>query len=99
MPQHTPNQNHARKARRSSSFDDVGQPSKAPGQDEDGADLIGSSEVKRHPVDPTSEEQGISNRPVREEHAFPDSPVADADPGPDSVETTPKQQGGPRGGV
>ena len=73
-------------------------PSKSPLQDETGAERIGSSQRTPHSVDPNSDEQGISNCPVKEEHAFPDSDVTDSDT-PDSVEATPKQQGGNRGGV
>jgi hypothetical protein len=45
-------------------------------------------------------EQGISNRLAEEEHAFPESdePATESD-SLESVETTPKQQGGNRGGV
>jgi hypothetical protein len=41
--------------------------------------------TKRHQIDPNSDEQGISNRPVKEEHAFtdPEIPTSDA---PDVVE-------------
>ena len=73
-------------------------PSKAPRQDEDGAELVGSSQLRPHQVDPNSNKQGISNRPVKEEHAFPESDANESD-ALDSVETAPKQQGGNRGGV
>ena len=73
-------------------------PSKAPRQDEDGSDVVGSVQPRPHHVDPNSDKQGISNRPVSEEHAFPKSGVEESD-APDSVEVQPKQQGGSRGGV
>jgi hypothetical protein len=98
MAEDTRNQEHTRKYGGSSSFVDSDTPSKAPRQDEQQADS-GSHGAAPHAVDPNDERQGISNRPVKEEHAFPDSgpPVTDA--APDSVENTPKQQGGNRGGV
>ena len=49
------------------------QPSKAPGQDQDGREFVGSAQPERHHADDPSERQGISNRPAAEEHAFPDS--------------------------
>jgi hypothetical protein len=70
MEQKKTNQEGTRKYGGSSSFTDKGEPSKAPRQDEDGQDSIGSSLADRD----------------------------DADTG-DSVESTPKQQGGNRGGV
>jgi hypothetical protein len=73
------------------------EPSKAPRQDEDGREPLHTIEVARQYDDDSK--QGISNRPADEEHAFPESepgPEADA---PDSIEATPKQVGGNRGGV
>src|SRR5436189_3003556 len=88
------NQGHSRKSGPSAAVTET-QPSKAPRQDEDGAQLHGSREYKPHDVDPASEEQGISNRPVRDEHAFPDTPDSrEMDEGNDSVETPSKQVGG-----
>lgn len=79
---------------------DVGQPSRAPRQDEDGKDLVGSQKHEPGPADGDSRLQGISNRPAREEHAFPESDMADAESSaPDSVETDSKQLGGNRGRV
>jgi hypothetical protein len=92
------NQQRTRKYGGDSAHTDLDTPSKAPRQDEDGVDLVGSVRTRPHHVDPNSDEQGISNRPVSEEHAFPTSGVEESD-APDSVETQPKQQGGSRGGV
>jgi hypothetical protein len=93
------NQERSRKYGGSSSFVEAGEPSKAPRQDEDGREPTGPSEVDRQYPDDDSK-QGISNRPAKEEHAFPESSIPDSEPdAPDSVETTPKQQGGGRGGV
>lgn len=99
MDQKSSNQQRARKyVGDDSAFMNNDQPSRAPRQDEDGAELIGSAEPRPHQVDPDSDKQGISNRPVSEEHAFPESDVDDATTS-DSVDTQPKQQGGNRGGV
>jgi hypothetical protein len=92
------NQQRARKYVGDSAHIDNDTPSKAPRQDEDGSELIGSAGTRPQQVDPDTDKQGISNRPVNEEHAFPESGV-DATDAPDSVETQPKQQGGSRGGV
>lgn len=75
------------------------QPSRAPRQDESTPDApdpdAGTTANPYHP----DEQQGISNRPSKEEHAFPDaeSPT-DADRG-DVRLTDPVQRGGNRGGV
>ena len=86
-----------RKDRGSSSFTEIKQPSKAPRQDE--LATGGSTAYKGHQVDKRSTEQGISNRPVEEEHAFPESPGASDAGADDSIDTPTKQQGGNRGGV
>ena len=88
------------KIRGSSSFVDVGQPSRAPRQDEDGKEVVGSDKHEPGLADGESALQGISNRPAKEEHAVPESGVADTESSaPDSVETGPKQVGGNRGRV
>ena len=92
------NQERTRKYVGDSAHLDNDQPTKAPRQDEDGSDMVGAVRTRPHQVDPNSDKQGISNRPVSEEHAFPESGVEESD-APDSVETQPKQQGGNRGGV
>src|SRR5205823_3260281 len=100
MEQKKTNQERGRKYGRSSSFVDAGEPSRAPRQDEDGKDVIGSDNHEPGPADGDSALQGVSNRPANEEHAFPESGVADpASTAPDSVETGPKQVGGNRGRV
>jgi hypothetical protein len=100
MEQKKTNQERARKYGGSSSFVDVGQPSRAPRQDEDGKEVVGSDKHEPGPADGDSALQGISNRPAKEEHAFPESGVADTEStAPDSVETGPKQVGGNRGRV
>src|SRR5688572_21720149 len=93
------NQERSRKYVGSSSFVDAGEPSKAPGQDDQGREPTETPEVNRQYTDDDSK-QGISNRPAGEEHAFPEpfEPTAGPD-APDSVEATPKQVGGNRGGV
>jgi hypothetical protein len=54
----------------------------------------------RHQADDVEGTQGISNRPANEEHAFPeDSSETPHDDATESVEDTPKQQGGNRGSV
>jgi hypothetical protein len=98
MDQKNSNQQGTRKYVGDSAYLGKDEPSKAPRQDEDGSELVGSSQLRPHQVDPNSKEQGISNRPVKDEHAFPESDAQESD-APDSVETTPKQQGGNRGGV
>jgi hypothetical protein len=100
MEQKKANQERGRKYGGSSSFIDVGQPSRAPRQDEDGKEVVGSDAYEPGPADGDSALQGISNRPANDEHAFPESDVADPEStGPDSVETDSKQVGGNRGRV
>jgi hypothetical protein len=100
MEQKKSNQEKSRKYGGSSSFVDVGQPSRAPRQDEDGKELVGSANPDVSPAyKEESSVQGISNRPAKEEHAFPDSDVDREPEAPDSVETGPKQVGGNRGRV
>jgi hypothetical protein len=100
MEQKKTNQERGRKYGGSSSFVDVGQPSRAPRQDEDGKETVGSDKHEPGPADGDSFLQGISNRPAKEEHAFPVSAGGDAEStAPDSVETGPKQLGGNRGRV
>ena len=98
MEQRSKNQERTEKSGLSATPRDEIQPSKAPRQDEEGRELKGSPRYEPHQVDVQSDEQGISNRPIKEEHAFPraeESTEAEAE----SVETGPKQQGGNRGGV
>jgi hypothetical protein len=100
MEQKKTNQERGRKYAGSSSFADVGQPSRAPRQDEDGKELVGFVRHESGPADRESSSQGISNRPAKEEHAFPNSSEADTERGAlDSIETGPKQVGGNRGRV
>jgi hypothetical protein len=95
----TNNQERSRKYGGSSSFVDAGQPSRAPRQDEKGQETIGSVKRRFGPADGNSPQQGISNRPAREEHAFPEDRESESDSVPDSVEDGPKQVGGNRGRV
>lgn len=100
MAQTSSNQEHGRKRGRSRTKAVTNnQPSRAPGQDQPMHDLIG-----KQPEEPDThgykagEEQGISNRPAHEEHAFP---APDAKP-PDDVDPdtfVPQHQGGNRGGI
>jgi hypothetical protein len=99
MDKNKTNQERGRKYGGSSSFVDAGQPSRAPRQDEEGQDTIGSTRPGFGPADGDSPKQGISNRPAREEHAFPGADESDSQDGPDSIEHTPKQVGGNRGRV
>ena len=100
MEQKKNNQERARKYGGSSSYVDMGEPSKAPRQDEDGRDLSSTPDLDQAPKYNSIGEQGISNRPAEVEHAFPESDEPRSEPeAPDSVETPPKQQGGNRGGV
>ena len=100
MEQKKNNQERARKYGGTSSYVDPGNPSKAPRQDEDAKEFVGPSDPDQPRTYNSIGEQGISNRLAETEHAFPEpsesSPQSDA---PDSVEETPKQQGGNRGGV
>ena len=99
MEKNKTNQERGRKYGGSSSFVDVGQPSRAPRQDEEAAQTIGSAFRDFGPADGTSLQQGISNRPARDEHAFPAPDEPDSEAVPDSVEDGPKQVGGNRGQV
>ena len=71
MAKNKTNQERARKYGGSSSFVDVGRPSRAPRQDEHGEKAIGSASRDVGPADGTTTQQGISNRPAKDEHAFP----------------------------
>ena len=100
MEQKKNNQERSRKYGGSSSFVDGGEPSKAPRQDEDGRAFVGSGEPDSTPEYSSSDKQGVSNRPASTERAFPESGESRTDPDArESVEATPKQQGGNRGGV
>jgi hypothetical protein len=100
MEQKKANQERARKYGGSSSFVDGGQPSRAPRQDEDGREVVGSDKHEPGPADGDSPLPGISNRPAKEEHAFPESGGTDLEsPGPDSIDTDSKQLGGNRGRI
>jgi hypothetical protein len=52
MEQKKTNQERTRKYGGSSSFVDAGEPSKAPRQDEDGSDLVGSTQRDRQDLEP-----------------------------------------------
>jgi len=99
MKQKKTNQERGRKYGGSSSFVDAGQPSKAPRQDEDGQDIVGSDKYEPGPAEGESPLQGISNRPAREEHAFPESDVVNADSTEAEKVDVDTQVGGPRGRV
>ena len=100
MEQKKNNQERTRKYGGSSSYVDMGEPSRAPRQDEDGRDLMGPSDTDQTPSYDTSDRQGVSNRPANVEHAFPESDESPNEPDArESVEETPKQLGGNRGGV
>jgi hypothetical protein len=99
MTKNNTNQERGRKYGGSSSFVDQGQPSRAPRQDEQGEDSVGSASRGAVPGDATSSLQGISNRPAKEEHAFPAPDDSESQDAPDSVDQGPKQVGGNRGQV
>jgi hypothetical protein len=99
MEKNKKNQERGRKYGGSSSFLDMGQPSRAPRQDEEGEEARGSVNRGFGPADGTSSQQGISNRPAKDEHAFPDAAESDSETVPDSVDDEPKQVGGNRGRV
>ena len=99
MEQKTNNQERTRKYGGSSSFVDTGEPSKAPRQDEDAREFVGPQDQTPDHRYNSIGEQGISNRLAEEEHAFPEPDHGTEPTNADSVETTPKQQGGSRGGV
>jgi hypothetical protein len=103
MKQKTTNQEHSKKHRRTQPSIEADQPSKAPRQDENGRDVVASPPPPaRTQADGSSSEQGVSNRPANEEHAFPDSPgsAKATDSGePRASKSLPPQRGGNRGGV
>ena len=99
MEKNKTNQERGRKYGGSSSFTDVGQPSRAPRQDEEGQETIGSANRGFGPADANSAQQGISNRPAKDEHAFPEPDESDSQPVSESVEDGAKQVGGNRGRV
>jgi hypothetical protein len=99
MKKNKTNQERGRKYGGSSSFVDMGQPSRAPRQDEEGQEASSSATRDFGPADGTSPQQGISNRPAKDEHAFPASDRSDPEAVPDSVDEEPKQVGGNRGQV
>ena len=93
------NQERGRKYGGSSSFVDMRRPSRAPRQDEEGHEAISPATRDFGPADGTSAQQGISNRPAKDEHAFPGSDRSDPEAVADSVDEEPKQVGGNRGQV
>ena len=99
MQNNKTNQERSRKYGGSSSFVEKGQPSRAPRQDEQEEEALGSSSRTVGPADGTSPKQGISNRPAKEEHAFPDSDGSNSQSVPDRAGDGPKQSGGNRGQV
>ena len=92
-------QERGRKYGGNSSFVDMGQPSRAPRQDEEDEENDGSASRRVRPAHGSSSKQGISNRPAKDEHAFPESAGSDSEAVPDSVDKGPKQVGGNRGQV
>jgi hypothetical protein len=75
------------------------QPSRAPRQDEADAERpVGEPGQSTHAYHP-DDSQGISNRPSKEEHAFPEPPATSEEERGDVVLTDPVQTGGSRGGV
>jgi hypothetical protein len=99
MEKNKKNQERSRKYGGSSSFVDMGQPSRAPRQDDEVEETLGSANPRFGPADGTSSQQGISNRPAKNEHAFPDPVESDSQAVPDKVDDGPKQVGGNRGQV
>jgi hypothetical protein len=99
MSEQDTNQNRSRKSGGTSSFTDAGTPSRAPRQDEQGDDRVGSRAAAPPPVD--SGKQGISNRPAEDEQPYEGEagPADDNAAASNESEAQPKQQGGPRGGV
>ena len=93
------NQERSRKYGGSSSYVDAGQPSRAPRQDEQGEGTVGSEKRGVGPADGNSPQQGVSNRPANEEHAFPDSDESDTQAGDEGIDDAGKQWGGNRGRV
>jgi hypothetical protein len=98
MAKNKANQERSRKYGGTSSFVDKGQPSRAPRQDE-GPDTAPAPTREHGQADGNSPQQGISNRPAREEHAFPDADAPDSQAAPEGVDKGPKQVGGNRGQV
>ena len=98
MAKNTTTQEKSRKYGGSSSFVDVGQPSRAPRQDEEGEEK-NDSVGREYGANSDSSRQGISNRPAKDEHAFPDSDEPESQATSDSVDDAPKQVGGNRGRV
>jgi hypothetical protein len=90
MKKNRGNQERGRKYGGSSSFVDIGQPSKAPRQDEEGEETLRSAKRGLGPADGTSSKQGISNRPAKDEHAFPESSESESRAVPGSVDGGPK---------
>ena len=99
MEQKKTNQERSRKAGGSSSFVDMGQPSRATRQDEDGKDAVGFSHRTVRSADGESANQGISNRPAKDEHAFPPTDESASERERGTVEEGPSQVGGNRGRV
>ena len=99
MEKNRKNQERGRKYGGTSSFVDIGQPSRAPRQDEQGDETPGSAKCGFGPADGAGSQQGISNRPAKDEHAFPDPAESHTQSAPDSVDDGPKQVGGNRGQV
>jgi hypothetical protein len=99
MAKNNTNQERVRKYGGSSSFVDIGQPSRAPRQDEEGQESIGSASREDGRSDGNTTQQGISNRPAKDEHAFPDPDESDSQAVPESEDRGPKQVGGNRGRV
>jgi hypothetical protein len=101
MEESKANQERDRKYGGSSSFVDMSQPSRATRQheEEESEENVGSASRGVGPADGSSSQQGISNRPAKDEHAFPGSRESDSQAVPDSVDEGPKQVGGNRGQV
>jgi hypothetical protein len=99
MKQNKPNQERSRKYGGTSSFVDAGQPSRAPRQDEQGEEEIGTADRGVGPADGNDAKQGISNRPAKDEHPFPEADDSGSETDPDRVENEPHQVGGSRGRV
>ena len=99
MEKNKANQERSRKSGGSSSFVDVGQPSRAPRQDEQGEDTVGSAHRGVDPGYADSAQQGISNRPAKDEHAFPEAHESDSHETPGDATNGPDQVGGNRGRV
>ena len=71
---------------------DTGEPRRHPG-DEDAREFVGPSDADQVREYNSTDEQGISNRPAKAEHAFPESGESRTETdAPDSVETTPSNR-------